>query len=247
MADFIGVQSGDGATGYLNVNGNIYPATSGGNGGQYVPAGNYNYGANEPLAGHQWWTMSDRNRKTEKNFSKFHIGTAKDGGGEIWDASLGRYRKGVEFHFDGGNPGTEGCIGYQDPAAKDALIADPNKQVSVTYANSMEDVQHQMEAKVGHKIDWTKVKSPKAPVSRGPGPQSTTTKKKKVKVGDATTLSGTSHRETAHLDSELEGGGKIVMASTTVFVGKDRKGVARVTDATTDGPVDTGDSSILVG
>ncbi len=247
MADFIGVQSGDGATGYLNVNGNIFPATSGGNGGQYVPAGNYTYGKNEPLAGHQWYTMSDRNRKNEKNFNKFHIGTGKAGSGEIWDESLKRNRVGIEFHFDGGNPGTEGCIGYQDPTAKDALIANTDKQVSVSYANSMEAVQAQMEAKVGHKIDWSKIQKPKAPISPGPGPQSTTKKGKKVALGDTSTLSGPSHRETAHLDSELEGGGKVVLASTTVFVGKDQKGVARVEDNTTDGPIGTGEQSILVG
>jgi hypothetical protein len=68
-----------------------------------------------------------------------------------------------------------------------------------------------------------------------------------VALGDTTTLSGSSHRETAHLDSELEGGGKVVLASTTVFVGKQQKGVARVEDDTTDGPIGTGEQSILVG
>src|ERR1700737_4211778 len=99
MADFIATQSGDGATGYLNVNGNIYPATSGGTGGQYVPAGNYTYGPDLALEGKQPHTMSDGNPKNVKKFRKFHIGTGKDGDGDIWDASLGRYRKGVEFHY----------------------------------------------------------------------------------------------------------------------------------------------------
>jgi hypothetical protein len=113
--------------------------------------------------------MSDRNRKTEKNFNKFHIGTGKEGSGVIWDESLKRNRLGIEFHFDGGNPGTEGCIGYQDPTAKDALIANTDKRVSVSYANSMEEVQAQMEAKVGHKIDWSKSRSPRRPSARGRG------------------------------------------------------------------------------
>lgn len=247
MADFIGVQSGNGATGYLNVNGNIYPAASGGNGGQFVPAGNYTYGKNLPLAGHQWYTMSDRNRAHEKNYNKFHIGTGKDSSDPIWDESLKRYREGIEFHFDGGGPGTEGCIGYQDPTAKDALIASSDKSVSVSYANSMDAVKAQMEQKVGHKIDWSKVQPPRSPVSPGPGPQSTTQRGKKVALGDTTTLSGPKHRQTAHLDSPLEGGGQVVVASTSVFVGKDKKGVARVQDNTTDGPIDTGESSILVG
>jgi hypothetical protein len=247
MADFIGVQNGDGATGYLNVNGNIYPATSGGNGGQYVPAGNYYYGKDLPLEGHQWWTMSDRNRAHEKNYRKIHIGTAKDGGGDIWDASQNRWRSGIEFHFDGGGPGTEGCIGYQDLAAKNDLINDTNKQVSVTYAGSMDEVKAAMEKKVGHPIDWSKVKAPNAPEHPGDGPQSKTKKNKKVKVGDATTLSGPKHRQTAHLASALEGGGEVTMASNTVFVGRDRKGVARVMDDTTDGPIGNGEPSIEVG
>jgi hypothetical protein len=117
----------------------------------------------------------------------------------------------------------------------------------VSYASSLEDAQKQMEAKVGHKIDWSKVKAPRAPLHPGPGPQSKTKKGKKVALGDPTTLSGTSHRQTAHLDSPLEGGGKVVMASNTVFVGKDRKGVARVMDDTTDGPIADGEPSILVG
>src|SRR4029078_12770147 len=149
MADFIGGQSGDGATGYLNVDGNIFPAASGGNGAQYVPAGNYTYGSAQPLEGHQWWTMSGRNRKHEKDFSKFHIGTGKNGSGDIWDESLGRYRKGIEFHFDGGGPGTEGGIGYHDPAGKQALIDSTSKTVSVTYAASMDDAKAQMEKAVG--------------------------------------------------------------------------------------------------
>lgn len=247
MADFVAVQSGDGATGYLNVNGNIYPATSGGNGGQYVPAGNYTHGPDLALEGKQPHTMSDGNPKTVKKFRKFHIGTAKDGGGDIWDASLGRYRKGIEFHYDGARPGTEGCIGYQDQAAKDALIADPDKSVSVTYVGSMDAVKAQMEKTVGHTIDWSKVKAPNAPLTPGPGPQSKTKKGKKVALGDTTTLSGPKHRQTAHLDSPLEGGGKVVVASTTVFVGRARKGVARVMDDTTDGPIDSGESTIEVG
>ncbi|MFT3764148.1 MAG: hypothetical protein QM820_01305 [Minicystis sp.] len=251
MAQFFATTKGDGATGYLIANGNVYPATSGGNGDQYIPEGNYNYGPPEALDNsakkHQWRTMSDHNPKTRSEFKKFHIGTGPKGGGEIWDESLKRWRKGIEFHYDGGNPGTEGCIGYQDPTARDALIADQNKTVSVKYVKDLEAARAEVEKALGHKVDWTKIENPKEPLHPGPGPQSNTKKGKKVKRGAMNTLSGPNHRQTAHLDSDLEGGGKIVMASKTVFVGRDQKGVARVEDDTTDGPVATGEPTILVG
>lgn len=251
MAQFFGTTSGDGATGYLIANGNVYPATSGGNGAQYVPAGNYTYGPAEELNNskekHQYRTMSDGDPKTRSEFKKFHIGTGPKGSGNIWDESLGRYRTGIEFHYDGGNPGTEGCIGFQDTTARDALIDDPNKTVSVSYVKDLDEARAQVEKALGHKVDWTKVKAPKAPLNPGPGPQSTTKKGKKVAQGDTSTLSGPNHRETAHLASALEGGGEIVVASQTVFVGQDQKGVARIEDDTTAGPVATGEESILVG
>jgi hypothetical protein len=69
-----------------------------------------------------------------------------------------------------------------------------------------------------------------------------------VKKANKTVLLGPKLRHTAHRTALLEGGVQIAQASTTVFVGPERFGVARVDDQTTDGsPIADGESSIMVG
>jgi hypothetical protein len=258
MADFIAVESGNSASGYLIANGNVYPAASGTSSLLDIPQGTYNYGADEALSSNQYYSMTDAPNRKEakkrkgKGFRKFHIGTGPAGTGTIPDKRRPKDpRKGVEFHYDGGNPGTAGCIGYQDNAAKDALIADPNKTVTVQYVKDMDAVKAQVEQKLGHKVDWSKV-SPLRKAGGGGGGGSGTHSKnrkgKKVKKANRTVLLGPKNRHTAHRLSLLEGGVQIADASTTVFVGPERLGVARVDDQTTDGsPIADGESSIMVG
>jgi uncharacterized Zn-binding protein involved in type VI secretion len=255
MADYIAVETGNASQGYLIANGNVYPAASGTSSLLDIPEGSYTYGNAEALSSNQYYSMTDAPNKKEakkrkgKGFSKFHIGTGPEGTGNIPDKRRPKKpRTGIEFHYDGGGPGTAGCIGYQDNAAKDALTADPNKTVTVKYVKSMDEVKALVEQKLGHKVDWTKVKAlrtPPAPAA-GSGTHSKNRKGKKVKKANKKVLSGPKRRQTAHRTALLEGGVQIADASTTVFV--EGLGVARVNDMTTDGsPVADGESSILVG
>jgi hypothetical protein len=157
------------------VNGNVYPAASGSASLQDIPQGTYNYGNAEALSEKQYYSMTDApdrahaNAARAKAFRKFHIGTGPHGSGEIYDKRIKRNRVGIEFHYDGGSPGTAGCIGYQDPAAKDALIADTDKQVRVKYVGSDAEARALVEQKLGHKVDWSKVKPRRAPGGGGGG------------------------------------------------------------------------------
>jgi hypothetical protein len=245
MPDFIAVTNGSGASGYLIANGNVYPAASGGPGGMHVPGGHYTYGGPQALTKKQYHGMSDG--KHPGKFRKFHIGTGPQGSGDIWDPTLKRYRQGIEFHFDGGNPGTAGCIGFQDPTAKDALIADTDKHVDVSYMSNMDQVRAEVEKKLGHKVDWSKVPAPKAPGASS-GTHSKTKKGKKVKKGHPHVLVGKKRRQVAHRTAPLQGGGKIVDGSPSVFVGRERFRVSRIDDLTTDGSVlASGEATIDVG
>ncbi|HVY48402.1 MAG TPA: hypothetical protein VHB21_21085 [Minicystis sp.] len=58
---------------------------------------------------------------------------------------------------------------------------------------------------------------------------------------------GPQHRHLSHQLAELEGGGKVTQGSGTVFVGSALHPVARVGDDTTDGPIDVGEDTVLVG
>jgi hypothetical protein len=244
MPEYVGVTNGAGSSGYLIANGQVYPAASGGPGGMHIPSGRYTYGGAEKLAPNQYKSMTDGS--SPKNFRKFHIGTGPNGGGNIWDPTLKRYRLGIEFHYDGRSPGTAGCIGYQDTAAKDALIADTDKHVGVTYVSNMDQVHAEIEKKLGHKVDWSKIKAPKTP-GAGSGVRSTTKKGKKIK-GHTNVMVGPKKRHVVHRTAALEGGGQVIQGSRSVFVGPQRYLVSRIDDLTSDGSViATGESSVDVG
>lgn len=241
MADFFAVQNGNSGTGYLIANGNVYPAMSGSSRLHSIPAGNYTYGKDEALDPKQK-TMSDGTGM--KKFRKFHIwGTGP--GRAIWDPKLKRYRVGIEFHYDGGPVGTAGCIGYQDPAAKNALIADTDKSVHVQYMNNMNDVKAAIEKKLGHKVDWSKVKAHRAGTP-GVGTHSQTKKGNKVARGDHTVLAGKKKRHTAHVKAPLKKGGVVKQGSRGIFVSPARYRVSGVDHLTTDGsPIADGEDTIL--
>lgn len=58
---------------------------------------------------------------------------------------------------------------------------------------------------------------------------------------------GPKRRHLSHRHAELEGGGKVIQGSGTVFVGLARHPVARVNDNTTDAPIAVGEDTVLVG
>ncbi len=260
-ADYFGVESGSsdavGSEGYLVTNGNVYPALSGpwtskdmarGTGGD-VPPGQYTYGNPHAAAG-----KSFKDPKSKRGGVFFPIGTGPDQG-PIKDGRPGHapVRHDIGFHFDGGNPGTNGCVGYQQVEAQDSLTNDPSKTLDVhPYASSVTQAQADVEAKLGHKVDWKKVEEGRrhwaGQGAVGGGTHSKTRRGRRVKKGVAKVHLGKKHRHTAHLESPLEGGGQVVAASTSVFVGAQRQRVARVNDQTTDGtPLADGEDSILVG
>lgn len=261
-ADYFGVESGSsdavGSQGYLVTNGNVYPALSGpwtskdmarGTGGD-IPPGQYTYGDSRAAPGK---SFKDPNSKRPGVF--FPIGTGPNQGA-IPDGRPGhaRVRTDVGFHFDGGNPGTNGCIGYQQVEAQDALQADPNKTLDVhPYLANDAQARAAVEAQVGHKVDWAKVEEGRRPwagagAPPSPGVHSKTRRGHKVKKGVTSVHLGPRRRHTAHHQAELEGGAVVADGSSTVFVGPERKRVARVNDQTTDGsPLADGEDTILVG
>lgn len=256
MADFYGVPGSSSASGYLVVNGNVYPAVSGSNSLGRIPEGNYTYGGAETLSNDQW-TMSNakskgefqKNKKKYSSYKKFHIwGTGP--GTPIYDKRLKKNRVGIEFHYDGGPTGTAGCIGYQDVRAKDDLIAARaagDNSAGVHYSGNMDQVKAAIEKKLGHKVDWSKVKAPRSPGGGGGGGQRSKTRRgKKIKRGNRSVLAGRRRLHTAHLEAPLEGGGKVVEGSGSVFVGPERYKVAGVEHSTDDGsPIGNGEETVL--
>ncbi|HEY4122478.1 MAG TPA: hypothetical protein VGM56_31655 [Byssovorax sp.] len=249
MPTYYGVEGPSASNGYLIANGNVYTAESGTSKLQDIPAGDYTYGDAIPLD-----KRSERTSMTDGSdwhkFRKFHIwGTGPQGA--ITDPRKGRHklqRTGIEFHYDGGNVGTAGCIGYQDPAAQQDLINDPDKSVQVQYFQTDAEVRAAIEAKLGHTVDWSKVRTRGRAGGAGAnaGLQSTTRKGKKVTKGNTTVKAGPHARDTAHIQASLEGGGQVVQGSQTVFVGPEMLPVSGVDHLTSDGsPLAVGESSIL--
>src|SRR5215468_10736842 len=122
MPDFIGVENGTNAQGYLIANGNVYPAVSGTSRLWDIPQGTYTYGHDVPLeqGKGQWKSMTDGNPAHHNQYRKFHIGTGPNQDSFI-DPRTGRRREGIDFHFTP-RTGSAGCIAYQDNAALGSLI-----------------------------------------------------------------------------------------------------------------------------
>jgi hypothetical protein len=247
MPSYFGVENGNYSSGYLIANGNVYPAVSGSGSLRDIPAGSYTHGDGEVPRADQP-TMTDGTGR--QKFRKFHvIGTGPSG--EIWDPrknnGKGGWRDGIELHYDGGNPGTAGCIGYQDPAAKDAITADPDKSVNVQYLADDEAVKRAVELRLGHPVDWSKINPPKKPGGGGSGTQSKTKKGKKVQKGNPKVLVGPKQRQIAHQQAMLEGGGVVAEGNPTVLVGSEQYPVSRIEHMTTDGsPLADGEDSVLL-
>ncbi|HEY4116551.1 MAG TPA: hypothetical protein VGM56_01795 [Byssovorax sp.] len=257
MADFIATESGNSASGYLIANGQVYPAVSGSAGLRDIPQGSYTHGDATPVRADQP-TMTDGTGRAK--FREFHvIGTGPQGSlpesrsftthdhGKTTPHPNGGYRTGVELHYDGGSPGTAGCIGYQDPAAKDALIADPDKSVNVQYMADDAAVKAEVERRLGHSVDWSKVAPPRKPGSGGSGTHTKTKKGKHVRRASHTVLVGPKARQLAHKTAALDGGDVVAEGNATVLVEPGRYPVARVDHMTTDGsPLADGEDSVLL-
>jgi hypothetical protein len=262
MAEYIATQTSTGksagTTGYLIVNGNVYPATSGGWAKGYLPAGSYAYGRPENLASDQHNSMArgDGDHKSFKKFRVLSVAGPYKGQPLIEDARVGEPRTGIMLHYDGQYtaraPGTAGCIGYQDPSAKDALINSQragDSSIKVTYVKDMDEVKR-LVAQRAPGVDVEKVQKPvrAGPVGRGAEVTSQNRKGKRVKLGQNDVLAGQKSLAMAHLTSPLTGGAEIAKGSSTVFVGPQQYQVARVDDPTTDGSeIADGVESVMVG
>jgi hypothetical protein len=266
MPSYFGVENGPYSSGYLVANGNVYPAVSGfpgwsshPDGLRDIPAGSYTHQDGVPLREDQRKSMSD-NESDISNFRQFLIigsgpnGTIPEKRSYTTIDGIahpnGGSRDGIEMHFDGKPYGTAGCIGYQDPAAKDAIIADPDKSVNVQYLADDEAVKRAIELRLGHLVDWTKIKPPVTPGtsgSSGSGTQSTTKKGKKVETGQPNVLVGPKQRQVIHKQSMLEGGGQVLEGNPTVLVGEGQLPVSRVAHMTTDGsPLADGEATVFL-
>ena len=253
MPSYYGVENGQYSSGYLVANGNVYPAVSGSTGLRDIPAGSYTHAAGVPV-------REDQPTMTEGHgvagYQQFLIlGTGP--GGTIRETRpyttmdkvshpKGGNRDGIELHYDGGYPGTAGCIGYQDPAAKDAIIADPDKSVNVQYLDSDDAVKRAIELRLGHLVDWSKIHPPNKPGGGG-GTQSKTKKGKRVENGNPSVLVGPKARQIAHQHAALEGGDVVAEGNPTVLVGAELFPASRVDHMTTDGsPLADGESTVLL-
>jgi hypothetical protein len=84
--------------------------------------------------------------------------------------------------------------------------------------------------------------------SNASGVQGITEKGSKLALGEQHGVAlGSEKRHLSHQLADLEGGGKVTQGSPTVFVGRGLHPVARVTDGTTDGPIEVGENTVLVG
>jgi hypothetical protein len=261
MPSYFGVESsnywGTTSQGYIIANGNVYPAVSGGGRFTDVPAGSYTHNDGQVPRKDQP-TMTDGTGR--QKFLKFLVVGSAAGGNihekrPYWSKEKGqpwKYhpngddRDGIELHYDGGNPGTAGCIGYQDPAAKDDIVADPDKSVNVQYLSDMDAVKRAVELRLGHPVDWNKVNAPKPPVASA-APQSKTKKGTKVDKKHTKVLVGPKQRYIGHKQAALLGGGMVAEGNPTVVVGPEQYPVARVEHMTTDGtPVADGEETVLL-
>ncbi|MBK6513865.1 MAG: hypothetical protein IPG04_07005 [Polyangiaceae bacterium] len=141
--DFVGVTHGNASYGQLIGGGNVIPVVSGKFGNGYVPAGKYSL--DKPQATSEK-SMVPPGKKSTHKYRLAAIGKPTkviNGKVHFWDERVGKWREGILIHYDGGTPGTLGCIGYIDPKHEGALkemLADGGK-VNVTYHDSVAAAQ----------------------------------------------------------------------------------------------------------
>jgi hypothetical protein len=268
MTTFIAVQNGNQAQGYLVTNGEAFTARSGSNayGRGNIPAGDYKVGEAQDVRYDQRNSMAKGNQRGFKKFLISGVGPTNAGGGLIKDKRYPKKpREGIMFHYDGNNPGTEGCIGYDDVRAQTALQnarAAGDKDVHVVYVKSDAEARAMAKKLTG--------KDP-PPMTRGfgnNGPRKPAAKKPKrrkkasqrrgdtsrirhgarMAQGEPTVVLGQKMLMAAHVDAAHTGGGKVAKGSNSVYVGKRMLAFGRVSDPTTDGSeLATGEPSVMVG
>lgn len=238
---------GHGAYGYVvHADGSIFPASSGGADGSLdTPQGTWAIGDgyNDKYA--------DMNGKKYKKtqYQLKPVGTAE--GTPLPDS---RYKKsdhpgkrtevmGHVQHFRW-DYGSHGCIAVQDRGGIDQFAKDGT--VTVDYQNqSLEDIQKKIEKRLGHDVDWTKIKKPIPPAGSGLGEQSKTQKGNKVKAVDYGVRSGPNARKVTYLTAPLEGGGAVTKGTASITVGPPQHLMAAVSHDTSDGsPIANGEDSI---
>jgi len=267
---FIATESGQASSGYLVANGDAYVARSGSNayGRGDIPQGSYKLGAPEGLnkGKKQDKSMAPKGSNWRK-FRKFDI--AGVGPGVIKDPRYpGNPRIGIKFHYDGNNPGTEGCIGYDDPAAQTALTNAYNagdRDIKVIYVKSDAEARAMTKRLTGKepptstrggvaggagkkKAPAKPKRKPKKKAAQRKGATSKIKHGAKMAEGEPTVLLGKKRLKAAHRKARHTGGGRIAQGIRSVWVGKKLLAFGRVTDPTTDGSqVASGEDSVMVG
>jgi hypothetical protein len=95
---------------------------------------------------------------------------------------------------------------------------------------------------------YTIYRHPPGRQSNATGVQGITEQGSRLAYGDDHGVGiGPEQRHLSHQLASLESGGKVTQGSPTVFVGSAQHPVARVGDATTDGPIDVGENTLLIG
>jgi hypothetical protein len=96
--------------------------------------------------------------------------------------------------------------------------------------------------------DYTVYRYKGGKTSDASGVQGITDKGAKLATGEQHGVHlGPKGRHLSHQLALLEGGGQVTEGSPTVFVGRGKHPVARVKDATTKGPIQIGENTVLVG
>ena len=245
--DFVGVTHGNASYGQLIGGGNVIPVVSGKFGNGYVPAGKYSL--DKPQATSEK-SMVPPGKKSTHKYRLAAIGKPTkviNGKVHFWDERVGKWREGILIHYDGGTPGTLGCIGYIDPKHEGALkemLADGGK-VNVTYHDSVAAAQAHAKTlsgkdapasdfanKYGGGGSGATKKKPS-----GKGKPSKTKKGAQATKGERSVRIGKAGLQAMPRTGKVTGGKVKKGTKKKVFLGKKRLAWARDTDPTTQGPL----------
>lgn len=235
------------AKGYLvTPDGQMFPVQSGGWGRGYLEPGNYEFRKVQDVTEDN--TPMRPEGAKRKGWKKIQIAAvgeqnAGDGGLLIKDSRYKDDPRSVIFaHFDGPskkNPspynldGTEGCIGYQDIAAQNAIVnaaQSGNNKLKVNY-----DAASQAEAEATAKRISEQIKRGEKPTLPGPAEPAKTQKGAQVLDGERSVVLGQQQLIAAKKGSPLDNGALVAQGSETVFLGKSQAPFATYTHLTTDG------------
>lgn len=251
---FFAAKNGNHADGYLVTNNQVFAAGSGGYGRGYIPEGDFSLGRPEPVHRDDPDSMiPPGRRRSEATKVRISGVGARDAGrdhrGPLIDDPLypGEPRFGELIHYNA-NRRTEGCIGYDDPAAQGQLASAINRgdtSLTVIYVKNRALARRLAD-------HFARNETYEDFASRHPnwatGEISQTKKKTKLKRGRRSVVVGRRQRTAAEVGTDHTGGGEVAKGSQTVLLGPEFRPFGRVDDPTTDGTqVATGEPTVEVG